>query len=240
MYIEKKTWEIENEISVSPSLNLLVCGLIPQESKGQPETEWSADAGWNMLRLLLNLKLLQTWKIIELQDIFSPPLRLFSVNFGAFRQEADKTVQPYRPFFSAWHSDFPLSAFLCPAFHFGDCPQKARLVNATTVRALVEGRTWTEACSFPERITVALLAGGGPRRSAAGPQSRAWYNTEGWACSQSVSLLWGRAPEFLFPSQLEQKSSMGKRRPSHLVTHSTNYLQFSKQCSWKDPECRDG
>lgn len=182
MYIEKKTWEIENEISVSPSLNLLVCGLIPQESKGQLETEWNADAGWNMLRLLLNLKLFQTLKIIELQDFFSPSLRLFSVNFGAFRQEADKTVQPYRPFFSAWHSDFPLSAFLCPAFHFRDFPQKARLVNATMVRALVEGtRTWTEACSFPERITVTLLAGGGPGRSATGPQSRACYNTECWA-----------------------------------------------------------
>lgn len=71
MYVEKKTWEIENEVSVSPSLNLLVCGLITQESKDQPETEWSADAGWNMLRLLLNLKLFQTWKIIKLQD-FSP------------------------------------------------------------------------------------------------------------------------------------------------------------------------
>lgn len=47
----------------------------------------------NVLRLLLNLKLLQTWKIIELQVFFfGPSLSLFSVNFGAFRQDADKTT----------------------------------------------------------------------------------------------------------------------------------------------------
>lgn len=47
----------------------------------------------NILRLLLNLKSLQTWKITELQDFFfCPSLSLFSVDFGALRQDADKTT----------------------------------------------------------------------------------------------------------------------------------------------------
>lgn len=166
-------------------------------SKDEPEAEWSTDAGWNMLRWLLNLKLFQTQKVIELWDV-PPPLRLFSANVGAFRQEADKTVQADRPFFSAWHSDFPLSAFLCPAFHSGDRPQKARLVIVTVVRALVEGnRTWTEACSFPDRITVTLLASGDPGGVLLDHRAGLVTTLSAGPCSQRVSLLWGRAPEFL-------------------------------------------
>lgn len=47
---------------------------------------------------------------------------------------------------------FSLSAFLCPVFHFGDCPQKARLVNSTIARALVEeNKTVTAACSLSQK-----------------------------------------------------------------------------------------
>lgn len=47
---------------------------------------------------------------------------------------------------------FSLSAFLCLAFHLGDCISKARHVNSIRTRSLLEWKeTLTRACSCPRK-----------------------------------------------------------------------------------------
>lgn len=170
--VQKKTWETENERSVFPSLNLLVRGLGTQEREGQTEPAVGHRCWLKYAPVIAQFQITPS-----LKDHWAP--RIFSLPFVYSLQilvPLDKMQT--KQFSHTGHSSLlgahtlSPSAFLSPAFRFGDCTRRARFVTSTIARALVEEKTTIKNVdrsflSFPERVTVILMAGCGPGRNGA-------------------------------------------------------------------------
>ena len=144
---------------------------------------------------------------------------------------------------------FPLSAFLCPAFHLGSCTWKARLVNSFRARALVEEiKILTQVSSFSRKGSQLLgwqaVALGGMRLWL---QRRTYWSTEYWTSPPDILRHLGQSPwtyisnKFLeMPIHLNMEySDMDRNCPittlakewslHYFVAHAIHYSFFAKQ-----------
>lgn len=238
VYAQKKTWEIENEIRVFASLNLLVCGLATQKRKSQTETAVGHRCWLKYARIIAQFKITPNLKEHWAPRIFSLPF-VYSLQISV---PPDKMQT--KQFRHTGHSSLlgaqtlSLPAFLCASFHFGDCIRRARFVTSTIARALVEKnkiKRWLKLPAFPRKGHSNSNGRLWPGRNGAMTSEQACFNIECWALLPETLIHFGQSPRICISNKFPRMLIHFNMEDSTVLTirQEAAYLSSSERTTWE-------